>query len=60
MALEQKRQDIDEAIQTLNDSCNRLEEMLSVSRPDLLPKAEDYDKVLRARVDGHHELVGAK
>ena len=60
VALEQKRTDIDEAIQTLNDSCSRLEEMLAASRPDLLPKADDYDKVLRARVDGHHELAGAK
>lgn len=60
VALEQKRTDIDEAIQTLHDSCNRLEEMLAASRPDLLPKADDYDKVLRARVDGHHELAGAK
>jgi len=60
VALEQKRTAIDEAIQTLRDSCTRLEEMLAASRPDLLPKAEDYDKVLRARVDGHHELVGAK
>jgi DNA-binding transcriptional MerR regulator len=60
VALEQKRNDIDEAISTLRDSCTALEEMLAASRPDLLPKADDYDKVLRARVDGHHELVGAK
>jgi len=59
IALEQKREDIDHAIQTLVDSCQRMEAMLAASRPDLLPKAEDYDKVLRARVDGHHELVTA-
>jgi hypothetical protein len=37
-----------------------MEEQLAQSRPDLLPKAEDYDKVLRARVDGHHDLATAK
>src|SRR4051794_39760404 len=60
VALEQQREDIDHAIQILHESCQRLEESLAQSRPDLLPKADDYDKVLRARVDGHHELVGAK
>ncbi len=57
VALEQQREDIDHAIQTLYDSCHRLEEFLSKSRPDLLPKADDYDKVLRARVDGLHDLA---
>jgi DNA-binding transcriptional MerR regulator len=55
VALEQKREDIDHAIETLVDACKRMEANLAASRPDLLPKAEDYDKVLRARVDGHHE-----
>ena len=59
IALEQKRDDIEHAIQILVDSCKRMEEMLAASRPDLLPKADDYDKVLRARVDGHHELAHA-
>jgi DNA-binding transcriptional MerR regulator len=60
VALEQKREDIEQAIQILHDSCEKLEADLAASRPDLLPKADDYDKVLRARVDGHHELAGAK
>jgi len=59
VALEQQREDIEHAIDILHKSCANLEEMLAASRPDLLPKAEDYDKVLRARVDGHHELVTA-
>ena len=35
---------------------------LAKVRPDLLPQAADYDKSMRARVDGHHhaEPVGAK
>ena len=59
VAFEQQRKDIDEAIATLEAACARLEKRLAEVRPDLLPKAEDYDKVLRARVDGHHETVGA-
>jgi DNA-binding transcriptional MerR regulator len=60
VALEQKREDIEHAIQILHESCQKLEAELAQSRPDLLPKADDYDKVLRARVDGHHEMAGAK
>ena len=58
-ALEQKREDLDHAIETLRQACRNMEEMLAASRPDLLPKADDYDKMLRARVD-HHDHVGAK
>ena len=60
VALEQKREDIDHAIVELTDACARLEEMLAASRPDLLPSAEEYDKLVRARVDGHHETLGAR
>jgi len=60
VALEQQREDIEAAIKILHDSCKNLEAALAASRPDLLPKAEDYDKAMRARVDGHHDLVGAK
>ena len=60
VALEQKREDIDHAIVELTDACARLEEMLAASRPDLLPSAEEYDKLVRARVDGHHETIGAR
>ena len=60
VALEQQRADIDEAISILHDSCKRLEDQLAAAGPDLLPKAADYDKSLRARVDGRHDLAGAK
>jgi DNA-binding transcriptional MerR regulator len=55
LAFEQKRDDIDHALEELRDACARMEQMLANSRPDLLPSAEEYDKVVRARVDGLHE-----
>src|SRR5665213_2457948 len=60
VALEQQREDIDHAITELYDACAHLEALLAKVRPDLLPSAEEYDKILRARVDGHHESLGAK
>jgi hypothetical protein len=44
----------------LHEGCAQLEAALATSRPDLLPRAEDYDRSLRARLDGHPELTGAK
>ena len=58
--LEQQREDIEGAINELRAACDRLEKHLSEKRPDLLPKAADYDQMLRARLDGHADLVGAK
>jgi DNA-binding transcriptional MerR regulator len=55
VALEQQRQDIDEAIEALHKASQRLSDQLKAQRPDLLPKAEDYDRSIRARVDGQHE-----
>ncbi|MDB5431608.1 MAG: transcriptional regulator [Caulobacter sp.] len=60
VVLEQQREDIDSAIEELRTACERLEKFLADKRPDLLPRAADYDQVLRARLDGHGELVGAK
>ncbi|HXQ47978.1 MAG TPA: MerR family DNA-binding transcriptional regulator [Caulobacteraceae bacterium] len=57
VALEAQRVDIDHALETLHDACAQLETMLAKTRPDLLPKAEDYDQVLRARLDGVHEFA---
>ena len=56
-ALEAQRDDIDHAIGELTQACARLEDMLANSRPDLLPQAADYDSVLRARLDGIHQLA---
>ena len=52
--LEVQREDLDSAITELKTACERLEETLKKSRPDLLPQADAYDKALRARVDGRH------
>jgi DNA-binding transcriptional MerR regulator len=60
LVLEQQREDIDSAIAELRTACERLEKSLADKRPDLLPRAADYDQVLRARLDGHAELAHAK
>jgi DNA-binding transcriptional MerR regulator len=60
LVLEQQREDIDGAIAELHQACERLEKHLADKRPDLLPKAADYDQMLRARLDGHAEPAGAK
>ncbi len=53
-ALHLQREDIDRALQTLETGVSRLEAKLADVRPDLLPQAQDYDSVLRARLgDGH-------
>ena len=50
VALEAQRQDIDKAIDELRSGCDALEAQLSRTRPDLLPRAADYDQVLRERL----------
>jgi len=59
-ALEQQREDIDGALIELHQACARLEQRLAEIRPDLLPRAADYDQVLRARLDGHADAVLGK
>jgi DNA-binding transcriptional MerR regulator len=49
--LKAQRDDIDSAIQALEEGCVRLEAQLKTVRPDLLPQAADYEQVLRARLD---------
>jgi len=51
VALEQQREDIEGAISQLHEACERLEKRLSETRPDLLPRAADYEEALRARLD---------
>lgn len=51
VALEQQREDIEGAIAHLHEACERLEDRLSQTRPDLLPRAADYEEALRARLD---------
>jgi DNA-binding transcriptional MerR regulator len=57
VALEQQKTDIDDAIAQLQNGVSDLEKRLSETRPDLLPRAADYDQVLRRQLDGaeHNE-----
>jgi DNA-binding transcriptional MerR regulator len=57
VALEAKREDIDDALQRLRAGVAGMEARLANTRPDLLPQAADYDQVLRARLDGVHEFA---
>lgn len=52
VALEAQREDIDKAIDELKAGCSQLEKMLADKRPDLLPRAADYDQMLRRHLDG--------
>jgi DNA-binding transcriptional MerR regulator len=53
-ALKVQREDIDHSIQVLEEGCARLEDRLAALRPDLLPEAHAYERVLRARLDDGH------
>ncbi len=55
VALKAQREDIDGAIKNLEDGVQRLQRQLADIRPDLLPKADAYDTMLRSRLDGAHE-----
>lgn len=57
VALEQQREDIDAAIAELHVACERMETVLAEQRPDLLPRAADYEQMLRGRLDGHAEAA---
>ena len=58
-ALRRQREDVDHSISGLEDGCARLEARLAAVRPDLLPQAERYEAVLRARLDdAAHPLAG--
>ena len=52
VALESQKLDIDGAIAQLQEGIAAMEKRLSETRPDLLPRAADYDQVLRRRLDG--------
>lgn len=52
VALEQQRIDVEEQIKALQNGCAAMEKRLATTRPDLLPRAADYDQVLRRRLDG--------
>jgi DNA-binding transcriptional MerR regulator len=52
VALEQQKLDIDHAIEELQRGIAAMEQRLSETRPDLLPRAADYDQMLRRQLDG--------
>jgi DNA-binding transcriptional MerR regulator len=52
VALENQKLDIDNAITELKAGIEALEKRLAATRPDLLPRAADYDQMLRRRLDG--------
>lgn len=52
VALERQKIDIDEQIGELQRGCEAMEKRLQETRPDLLPRAADYDQVLRRGLDG--------
>ena len=50
-ALKAQRDDIEGALVALEDGVARLEQRLATERPDLLPRAEAYERALSARLD---------
>ncbi len=53
--LQAQKVEMDLAIQNLKSTCAVLEAQLAKARPELLPSADDYDKMLRARIDGESQ-----
>ena len=49
--LKRQREDIDAALEQLEGAVGGLEQRLAATRPDLLPQAEDYEAVIRSRLD---------
>ena len=52
VALERQKIDIDEQIAQLKQGCEAMEKRLEATRPDLLPRAADYDQTMRRQLDG--------
>ena len=53
-ALEAQKVDIELSIADLRAACDAIETRLGEVRPDLLPRADDYDQVLRKGLEPHH------
>jgi DNA-binding transcriptional MerR regulator len=51
VALEQQKRDIDAAIEELKAGIQAMEKRLAETRPDLLPRAAEYDQAVRSRLD---------
>ena len=57
VALEAKREDIDQALEALRAGCAAMEARLANTRPDLLPAEAEADQAPRARLDAVHEFA---
>ena len=53
-ALKQQLEYIQGAIETAEEACDWMEKTLSEHRPDLLPGAEEYARLLKARLNPDH------
>lgn len=53
LALEHQKQEIDQAIGALKNTVAGLEAKLADLRPDLLPRAGDYEQVMRSGLNEH-------
>lgn len=53
--LKAQRDAVDAAIDTLTSGCDWIEQRLAEIRPDLLPQADDYHSLLRARLGDEHD-----
>ena len=56
-ALKQQLEDIEGAIHTAEEACQWMEGQLSEHRPDLLPGAEEYASLLKARLNPDHHVI---
>ena len=55
LALKRQREDIESAIDELEEGCSWLEERVSENRPDLLPEADSYHAAMRAGLEDHED-----
>ena len=53
-ALRQQLEDIEGAIETAEEACAWMERTLAEHRPDLLPGADEYARLLKARLNPDH------
>ena len=53
-ALKLQRQELDDAIATAEEACRVMEQRLGQHRPDLLPGADEYADLLKARLNPEH------
>lgn len=55
LTLKRQREDLEGAIETLESGCAWLQEQLAAVPAERLPRADDYDALLRARLGDAHD-----